>query len=162
LAIIVCSYLPGEGCCLKSERYEVTRVECRRDYDYWKGLARAWATDEVVVNIEHDLEVYDDDIADLLACRQPLCSRAYPCHWVTTGLGRDVFPMGPDRWHGQEFIEEGTEWAQWSAIGFIKVSPAARTRRLPIARWTRLEIAVEDTITPPWHLHWPPVRHHHW
>ena len=161
MAIVVASYLPGEGPCLRSTRFELTRVECRGPYDYWRGLAKAWATDETVLNVEHDIELYDADIDDLLDCPHPLCTRAYECHWITTSLPRDVFPMGHDRYQ-TDFTEEGTEWANWSAIGCIKVAPEARSRVLLMARWQNVEMAVEETITPPWHVHWPPLKHHHW
>ena len=167
--ILLASYLPGEGCCLRNSKHPVERIECVGPYDYWRGFLKHWDSDEVIVNVEHDLEISDEHIDALLDCPHPLCSVPYPCHWITTGMTRDVFAVGNDRWHGQFFFGGGEEWANWSAIGLVKIAPEARIAPLGMARWARLEIAIEEAIKPPWHLHWaepygtlPAVTHHHW
>ena len=40
--------------------------------------------------------------------------------------------------------------------------PAARVAPLRRERWQRVEIAVEDAIQGPVHVHWPEIAHHHW
>jgi hypothetical protein len=169
--IILASHLPGEGY-FRSTRFSVESISCDDDLAYWRGLQRHWDSDLTIVNLEHDLEVADEHIARLLACPYPCCSHAYACHWASTGLPHDVYAagLGGRDIKSQpiaEYLQGGEPWANWSAIGLVKLAPAARTGPLREEPWSQLELAVHDAVKRPWHMHWdtpemPPVVHHHW
>ena len=155
--VVVASYLPGETP-FKSSRYEVRPVECVSVFDYSAGLAAAWATDQTVVNVEHDLEVTDDLIAGLVDCPHPLCAQTYPIHASPDGV--PFYPYTatqPGPW-----IDYGAVSASWAAPGFIKVSAAARFGPFPAEKhWLSVEMATNYYVAGRWHLHWPPVEHYH-
>ena len=159
--VVVCSHLPGEGHFL-SERFRVLPVLCVDGLDYWRGLASVWDSDETIVNVEHDMEVTDEHVETLLACPHSLCSWAYESHWISTGLPRDVISAGTFGPNGRQYLDGGEEWAEWSAIGLVKIARDARIGPLTEAPWNRLELSVETAVARPWHMHWPPVPHHHW
>lgn len=163
---MLASHLRGEGH-FRSSAFRVVPACCEGPYDYWRALADLWDGLETIVNVEHDVEASDDHVAQLLACGHLLCSWAYQCHWISTGLPRDVIAAGlgardpqthPDPVH----LTGGEEWANWSAIGLVKIAPEARTGPLRREPWQQLELAVHDAVSGPWHMHWPPVTHHHW
>lgn len=157
-ALVIASHLPGEGH-FHSERFEVIGWECVGDFGYWEGLAAVWESDRPLVLVEHDIDVSDEHIAALLECPHPLCSWAYRCHWISGGLMFDLFAVGSRR--GSHF-HGGEEWADWSAIGLVKLTAEARTGPLRREPWGRVELAVEAAVMRPWHVHWPEVQHHHW
>jgi hypothetical protein len=159
-AVVLASHLADEGT-FRSQKYKVIPWLCRdgEDLDYWRGYASLWESDLTIVGLEHDIEWTDDDVADLLACPHQLCSRTYVCHWASTGVLYDIFPVR----NNDLFVkDEGTKWAERSAIGFVKITPEARIGPLEQARWNHLEESIERAVQRPWHLHWPPVPHHHW
>lgn len=156
-AVVLASHLPNEGH-FESARHLVIPFVCWDDFSYWHGILASWDGPETIVNIEHDVEVTDDQIADLLACPHPLCSWMYAAHWASTHLADDVIAAR----NGGKFIDEGTEWAEQSAIGFVKITPEARIAPLRKTVWQQLEVAIEEAVMPPWHMHGPPVPHHHW
>ena len=161
--LVIASHLPGEGH-FHSARFEVRPVVCRDDWDYWAGLADVWQSDATLLNLEHDLEVGDVHLAALLDCPHPLCSWAYECHWHTTGLPTNVIAAGTGVHFDakQRYLRGGEEWADWSAIGLVKITPEARVGPLRREPWQRLELAVHDAVKRPWHVHWPEVNHWHW
>ena len=116
-AVVLASHLAGEGH-FRSKRYRVQAWTCTADDDYWRGLASVWDSDLAIINIEHDVEVTDDDLSELLACPHGACSFMYPMHWACTGRFDDVWPA---RNNGL-FVDEGTEWAEQCAIGCIKIT----------------------------------------
>lgn len=142
---------------------------CADDFDYWRLLASAWDSDATLVNVEHDVEATDEHIAALLDCPNPLCSWAYRCNWISTGLEGGVIAAGMGARVADSFtppnayyLQGGEEWAAWSAIGLVKISPEARTGPLRREPWSRLELAVHDAVAGPWCVHWPEVPHWHW
>lgn len=164
--LVIASHLPGEGH-FRSKSFHVAAGECRDDFDYWRHLSVAFQGSHTVVNLEHDIEVTDDHVAALIGCPYPLCSWAYDVHWASTSLRDDVIAAGngardADRHPDPGFLQGGEEWAEWSAIGLVKITPDARVAPLRREPWQRLELAVHDAVTRPWHMHWPPVPHHHW
>ncbi len=159
--VVLCSHLPGEGH-FRSEHQTVVTIECVGDMDYYLGVERFWNSDRVIVNVEHDIEVTDEHISTLLGCPHPLCSWAYASHWVSTGKPYDVISAGNFGPNGRTFLEGGEEWAEWSAIGLVKITPQARVGALLPRAWSTLELSIEDAVTRPWHMHWPPAEHHHW
>lgn len=164
--IVVCSHLPGEGHFV-SDAYRLRPVLCVDEFDYWAGLSEMWDSDLTIVNVEHDIEVEDGHLDELLACSQPLCGFAYRCHWVSTGIDGGVIAAGTGerdvhRQPAAYYLQGGEEWAAWSAIGLVKFTPEARIGPLRRESWSHLELAVEAAVKRPWHMHWPPVPHHHW
>lgn len=168
--LIVASHLPGEGH-LRSERFWVAPVECRGDFDYWGALWRLWPQPHTIINVEHDMEVTDDHLQALLDCPHPLCSFAYTVHWITSGLQFDLIAAGSARTGLRSSLHGGEEWAEWAAIGLVKITAEARIGPLRREPWWRVELAVEDAVQGPWHLHgngsFPGddsghIIHHHW
>lgn len=166
-ALILASRLPGEGT-LPFE-IEVVPIECVDEFAYWRGVADHWDSDRTLVNLEHDIEADDSHIRELLDCPHPLCSWAYRCHWISTHIEGGVIaagsgtrtvdvPVSPEAY----YLQGGEEWAQWSAIGLVKITPDARITALRREPWNMLELAVHDAVQGPWHMHWPEVPHHHW
>ena len=154
--IVLVSYLPGEGLCFKSERYEVRPIRCEDEFSYWAGLNEWWDSDCTVINVEHDIELTDEVIDGLLACEHPLCAQQYQCHRASSGLWFDVFPAQNQGW----FVTEGTEWAEQSAIGALKICPEARIAPLEKIRWGFLEVSIENAVKRPVHCHWNPILAH--
>ena len=154
---VLVSVLPGEGH-LVSQQYDVALIVCDDDLAYSRGIIAHWNDDAPLVLIEHDIEWSDAQITEVIACNYSLCSIAYPLHWANTGHVVDEFAHKND---GMP-VAYGTEWAQWSAIGFCKIARSARTGPFAECHWRRVEDAVNATVVGPWHLHWPPAKHHHW
>ena len=157
--VVLASHLEGEGT-FRSQKYEVLPWLCRDDLDYWRGYASLWESDRTIIGLEHDVEITDDHIADLLACPSILCLAPYPMHWCCTGMFEDVWPA---RNNGL-FVKGGEPTAEQAAIGFCKITPEARIGPLEEAPWNRLEVSIEKAVQRPWCLRWfdPPLRHHHW
>lgn len=163
--LVVCSHLPGEGH-FDSELFRVVPRLCADLLDYWRALVSVWDSPSPIVNVEHDVAVTDEHIAALIDCPHPLCAWAYRTHWITNGVG-DLIAAGTGRRDPATnpdpgYLTGGEEWAAWSAIGLCKIAPEARVGPLRPEPWMRLELAVHDAVKRPWHLHWPPVAHHHW
>jgi len=156
--LVVVSHLPGEGH-FESDRFRVRPVECSGPFDYWRGLASAWDHPGALVNLEHDVAVTDEHIAALIDCPHSACSWVYRLHWRSSGVpGGRLSATVDDR-----PVLPGDEWATWSAIGLVKVTPAARIGPLRREPWQRVERAVADAVRGPWHLHTTPtLAHHHW
>lgn len=167
--LVIASHLPGEGH-FRSERFEVAPVPCADGFDYWRGLADHWSSDRTLINVEHDMEAGDEHVHALVDCPRPLCSWAYRCNWISTGLKGGVIAAGngariADHRHPPEayYLQGGEEWAKWSAIGLVKITPEARVGPLRREPWQRLELAVHDAVKRPWCMHWdPPLNHWHW
>ena len=154
--LVLASHLPDEGH-YQSDLYKVWSVLCDGDLAYSQGIAKHWDHPAPLVLIEHDVEVTDAHITRLLECNYPICAQSYPLHWITTGHVVDEYP------HKNNGIPVtyGTEWADWSAPGFIKISPESRIAPLAECHWRHVEQAINDAVTGPVHIHWPPVPHHH-
>lgn len=140
-----------------TSRYTVVSPIVDGPFDYWQGLADLWRLPTVLVNVEHDMQFSDALVYDLLACPHPRCSHAYQCHIPRTFWAHSYDGGGMD---GQ-WINEGDEWAAYSAIGFCKIEPEARALDLGRAQWQGLERAVNEALPGPWHIHWPGIDHRH-
>lgn len=172
MAVVVASHLPGEEPFF-SERHMIFPVRCEGDFAYWAGLNYFWDTDEVIVNVEHDMDFTDELVDGLLACPEPLC--AYPYQVYPTALGRYIYCATTDS--PSDLTGEGSpdqprwvdgpedKWAKWVSIGFMKIAPEVRL--LPLAKmfWQWLEHSVNHSTAEASgrrvHLHWPEVRHFH-
>jgi hypothetical protein len=156
-ALVVCSHLPDEGH-FESVVYPTVSVPCVGVFDYWAGLDRLWACGRSLVMVEHDLEVTDEHIRSLTDCLYGLCTVAYQVHWRTTGHPTSIFA------HHQlgKAISRGNEWADWSGIGLCKVGRDVRVGELRREPWPRVELALNDAVRGPWHVHWPEATHHHY
>lgn len=166
--IVLASHLEGEGH-FRSARHAVKPALCRGDADYYYALAAVWESDLTIVNVEHDIEVSDRHLDELLACPHPLCSFAYQCHFASTGQAESIIAAGTGDW--AHHLQGGEEWADWSAIGLVKITPEARTGPLAYRSWQDLERSVHNAVTRPWHMHGNGshpgdksghVAHHHW
>jgi hypothetical protein len=161
--VVLASHLPGEGC-FRSATHPVQPVECRGDCDYWAALDALWGTDLTIVNLEHDLEVTDEHLDELVACEHPLCSWTYQCHFASTGQPESIIAAGTGDW--AHHLQGGEEWADWSAIGLVKITPRARTGPLVCRTWQHLERSVHNAVRRPWHMHGNTpdkhLIHHHW
>lgn len=171
-AVVLCSHLPGEGH-FRSTRFKVVPIECVDPYDYWRGVAYWWGSGRTIVGIEHDMEVSDAHVRELIDCPNSLCAWAYHCHFASTGLPRDVIAAGTgSRDSGltsdPEYLTGGERWAAWSAIGVVKIAAQARLGPLRRESWQLLELSVHDAVHRPWHIHGNAVggadliHHHHW
>ena len=163
--LVLSSYLPGEGH-YQSKLYKVIPVLCDDDRGYWRGFAKYWEQPLSIVAIEHDVEVTDSQVNELLACKYSLCAFAYPIHWASSGNPNEVFPHTKN---GTP-IEPGEEWAEWSAIGCLKMTPESRIAPLLECTWRRVEDAINAAVSGPFHIHWDydedgipsGLPHHHW
>ena len=163
--LILASYLPGEGH-YRSEKYTVVPILCDTDIAYSQGLAAYWDHPGILVNLEHDLEVTDDQLAELIECGHPLCAAAYKCHWASTRAPVSVWAHTRDG----VFVWAGDEWADWSAAGCVKMAPKARVGTIGECHWGRVENAIAHAVVGTWHLHWERdehngptgLAHHHW
>jgi hypothetical protein len=149
----------------------VRPVLCVDDFSYWAGLNEAWDSDVTICNVEHDIELADSHLDELLACPYGACTYIYRCHWISTGIPGGVIAAGRgerrlDQSADPKCLRGGEHWASWSAIGLIKVTREARVAPLRREPWQRLELAVHDATERPWHAHWGPdgrgVTHHHY
>lgn len=167
-AVILVSRLPDEPS-LES-RYPVCDIVCEDPFDYWRGVQAEWVTDRTIVNVEHDMEYSDTLIDQLLACPQPLCAHAYQMHlpatfWAhqqsTVAWYPPIDPCSQFFARGVRQVKPGDEHADWSGIGFCKITPAVRIAPLRRDAWQGVEMSVHAAIRGRWHLHWPGVEHHH-
>ena len=164
--LVLVSYLPDEGY-YQSQLYKTVPVLCDTDTAYWRGIANHWDHPGPIVNIEHDIEWTDAQVAELFECNYPLCAWAYKCNWITTGQPNGSYAATIDG----RFVEPGDEFATWSAIGFAKIAPEARVAPLREVVWNHVEDAIDEAVQKPWHLHWVSddngdnprgVPHWHW
>lgn len=167
--MVLASHLHGEGF-FSSERFPVVPVLCEGPFDYWRGVAAPWDSDATLVLLEHDMECSDALVSELLACPHPACSHAYQMHiprtyWAhnvsTAGWHPPIDPLSQYTARGIRWVAPGDEWADFSGIGFCKLTPAARTTPLRRDAWQGVEISVNAAINARWHLHWPGVEHYH-
>lgn len=138
------------------------------NYAYHEALSAAWDLDRTVVNIEWDVQWSHRLIDELVDCPHPLCTHAYQMHIPSTYYAHGWLPDDPT---GREtasrirWIDAGDEWANWSAIGFCKITPEARTGLLARASWQGVEMSVNRAVAEPWHVHWQSgpqgVQHFH-
>jgi hypothetical protein len=163
--VVLASHLEGEGH-FRSERYTVKPALCRGDFDYAIALEALWDSDLTIVNVEHDIEVSDAHLDELVACPHGSCAWAYQCHWITTGHAEGIIAAGTGEW--AHHLQGGEEWADWSAIGLVKITPEARIEPLRCAKWQELEVRVHRAVARPWHVHGNAAdksghaTHHHW
>lgn len=154
--LIVASRLEGDG--LRTSEYEVLDLVCDGPFDYWSGLASVWGSDQTVVNVERDMEFSDDLVRELLSCPQPLC--AFPYRVLPSGWPGFLYSAAFRDW-----VSEGTDFASFSAIGFCKITPEARSgSELERKSWEHLETGVHNAVAHGkrfWHLHWPEIVHYH-
>ena len=138
-------------------------------YAYWQAVAQVWQSPEAFVNVEWDMEFSPALVDALLACPQPLCTHAYQMHnarqpyWAhgqmpaEEGLRRQAA--------GIQWISEGEQWAEYSGIGFCKITPQARVSAPERAEWPAVEQMVNRVVQGPWHVHWGPsgkgIAHYH-
>ena len=153
-AIVHATRLPGEEP-LRLDGYRVLHPVAKRPEQYGMALASIWQQDAAIVNIEHDHPATPELVAELLACPHPLCTHAYQMHLPTTYWAHSTRADAMDGF----WIEQGAEWAAYSAIGFCKIAPEARTRPLGPAVWQAVELEVNNATTGPsadskWHVHW--------
>ena len=169
--LVICSRLAGEGY-YHSLHFETRPILCQGLFDYWHGLAEAWESGRVLVNVEHDMDVRERHLTELISCPHSLCSFAYRTHWASNGVG-DLIAAGTgdrDRVTNPDpgYLQGGEEWAAWSAIGLVKIAPEARIGPLRREPWNTLELAVHDAVARPWHMHGNAVGgrelvpHWHW
>ena len=157
--IVLASHLPSQGhAAFQITRHRVVPVCCEDPFDYWQAFSEWWETDETICNVEHDIEANTDHVDALLGCPHPACAWIYAGHWRTTGQSDDVLAHLCDGRPGKL----GDEWADWVALGLIKLAPEARTGPLRREPWMALENAVNDAIAGPVHMHGPAAHHHHW
>lgn len=148
--------------------YQLHSPILRGELDYWRALNAHWASDRTLINVEHDMEFSDELVRGLVECPHPLCTYPYRCYL----RDREYYVYTPtvDGW----WVEEGTEWADTSTLGFCKIAPEARTRPLRRIIWKFLEHSMCAAVTGfsqvepdpvanrrAWHVHWPEVRHFH-
>ena len=155
--LVLASHLHGEGH-FRSTVHNVIPILCDEDRAYSLGVAKHWCHPGPLVVVEHDIEATNVLVSGLLECNYSVCSWAFALHWASSGRVEDVYAHKNDGLP----VEYGTEWADWSAPGFMKIAPEARTGPIVECHWRRVEDAINAAITGPVHLHWPPVQHHHW
>lgn len=162
--MILLSHLPGEKP-FSSERFAIAHVECVDDFDYSRAVQAAWAMDEPLVLVEHDMEVSDDLIQRLLDEPAPLVTHAYLLHWISSGKPAAYCQRAGDFPAGRRYlgkpIAEGVSAADFAGLGFCKISPEARARPLDESSWQFVDVAVDAAIDMPWRVLWPEVEHHH-
>jgi hypothetical protein len=152
--VVLASHLPDEPI-FESQRFEVVPICCEDPLDYHAGVARWWDSDRTIINVEHDHEVSDDLIQQLLDCDCALGTWAY---WlgIPSGGPHWAHRTGKQPPCGGVWIETGDEWADFGGIGFCKIEPSARVRPLPEQTWQFVDIAVFQAVDERVHVHWKP------
>ena len=134
-------------------------------YSYWESFTRLWSDPDVgaIINVEHDMEYSDDLARELEACPEPLCTHAYRMYLPRVYWAHGYAPDDARRLTGEgiQWAVQGAERCDWSAIGFCKIAPEARTAPLARTEWPGVETSVNNAITGTWHIHWPGVAHYH-
>lgn len=153
-ALILASVTPDEEP-VQSTHYCVQALTCGDDFDYWRGLNEYWDGGATIVNVEHDMEFSDGLVEGLLACPEPLCAYAYKV-WPSAWRRFVYAQSNVGRW-----IEQGDERADFSSIGFCKITSEARTGPLKRFPWKFVEQSVNQAVAGPWHIHWPEIKHYH-
>jgi hypothetical protein len=138
----------------------VVPVPCVGELDYSRTLRSWWRTSRTIVNVEHDMEVSDELIQALLDCPHPFCTHAYTLFPVSTGK-RAHYAQAASKPHIEDWIAAGVEWCAFTGIGFCKITPEARARRLGESTWQFVDLAVSAATDCPVHVHWPAVSHYH-
>ena len=178
VVVVYAARLPGEQP-FRSERFDVHAPVLKDHLAYCRGLADLWHEPVTIINVEHDMEVSDKLIADLIDCPEPLCTRPYKCYFEV-GRKRQV-PLfaqhvfapkyGHARRDGEHMlnlwakgvrpIREDDRYADFAAAGFLKLAPEARVRPLEIDGWQGVEACIFQGCSGRYHLHWPEIEHFH-
>lgn len=135
------------------DHYPLTVWDVNDTFDYSRGMATAWKQPGTLVNIEHDMAVYPEQVAELLTCPCDLCAFAYWIAPATTGRHEPVI--------GVRLIEGESRWAYDTAIGLCKIKERQRLGTIPICDYKSVETYVWNRVGGPWHIHYPPVTHYH-
>jgi len=168
--VVLASHLPDEQP-FASAVHTVKHISCEDPFDYWRGIFNEWNTNATLVIVEHDMQVSDELINQLLADPNPLVTFAYQLFWVSTGKAApeyaqrvsDFLPadVPPDRKYLGQAVHEGDMWADFSGLGLCKIAYGARCQTLTESSWQHLDIAVNAAIKGRWRVLWPAVNHHH-
>jgi hypothetical protein len=120
-----------------------------------------WPSDKAIVNVEHDMEVSDELIQQLLDCPHPLCTFAYKLYWPSTHQAQPHYAQRDGGPNYGEWIKEGVECCGFSGIGLCKIAPEARACPLADSHWSTVDCAISRSTEGDWHVHWPEVEHYH-
>lgn len=169
----------------KSAEHNVIDYRLDKPEDYSIGfiatLARAEIWHMPFINVEHDMEISDSHVDELMACPHEFCTFAYKIHkphMVFLDLGRvgpyegdylahnaqcDWFTDGNEQ-RAFRPVPDDAETCHYTGIGFVKITPDIYAPNIPICHWTDLETHVNDMVIRSgnrWHIHWPAVQHWH-
>jgi hypothetical protein len=161
--IVLASHLPGEGR-FRSEQFRIVSLLCVDDLDYSRGLQSLWGSDHTLIVLEHDMECSDELIQGLLDCPHSLCTHSYLLHWASTHSAKPHYAQmvgSRPSVGGGDWIKRGDEWADFTGIGFCKITPEARVRPLEETGWQDVDCAVTKAVEGRWHVHSPPIEHYH-
>jgi len=144
--------------------WELVNQLCVSSFDYSAGLAEVWDGDHDLIIVEHDNSPTPVMLAEMVACREPVCTRPYQIgpassHQLVT------FPSvrnGPSLPRVGEMIPTATH----SSIGCTKYSPAWRAMvgRPERQLWYHVENSLNRLVAGnpgAWHVHWPMCGHGH-
>jgi len=167
--LIVSSYVSGTTLPYRSERFPVWRIPCHSDTDYFKGLSSVWSDPFRLIVVEHDIEATDDLVQDLLDCPFSLCSFRYNLYWPSTSKPTPQYAQRADppancaprsKYLGTP-VDDSAEFADFSGLGFVKISPECRVGVLSECHWAHCDIECNAAIVGRWHLHGEVVHDHY-
>ena len=155
------SYLEGEPRFVSSV-YETVNIEIRNDRSYWAGWSEWWDTDRTIVAVEHDVEISDELVDQIVSCKYPLATWAYQLYWPSVhGPSHYAQRTGLLPPAGGDWVTEGVEWCDYTGIGFCKIAPECRLFPLEESHWSHLDGAVSKAVVGRWRILWPEVAHYH-
>lgn len=115
--------------------------------------------------MDNDCQVSDENIDNLLACPEPLCTWQFPLNWASGCWPSKLIQEG-----------DGTGYSDYSPMGLVAVRPEARILWQMPHHWRDAEMAMCACVKGRWHLHGPDhhnpltgerepqeaLPHHHW
>lgn len=135
----------------------------------WEAYGPAWVTTaaawDAATRQDHPLvRAMTDTLADIAALHQrPGGGAPAGSTWAHRVITDPADPRRHQRW-----VRRGERWADLVGLGCTKIARGVQRSHAPGWRagpWrdldSRLSWHLYDAGAGPWHLHWPPLPHHH-
>lgn len=148
---------------LPTDRYEVVHWPCDNFLRYHDLIRRYWESDADLILIEQDVVPTIDQLAELLACPEPVCTVPY---WIGPASSGQLGALISIHDGAARPYDETVMRAPHSALGCVKLAASWRASVAVPARslWYAVENAINVRVQASvgtWHCHWPICAHYH-
>ena len=136
-----------------ADRHPGRVIFCEKDtpLGYAEDLRDYWHVRGDLLSVEHDMEITEKQVRELLNCPEPACAFVY---WIFAASSNKPEP----------FPTATQEYSAHAAPGFCRLKESVRRGTFPIDHWSKVEWHLDRIVRRTagrWHNHGPAVPHHH-